>query len=225
MSHLDRKEEKKQSPKHKPKVYEPMLDNSTSYAITINPKNQFEESSSRYIDVYSSLVTFLKKHNHTDYAELHICTEVSYPLKNGLEKRKSSEVISRIHFHGVIKFISVVHWFMYVQPFLAGFCIYEIDTIDDMDTWNSYITKDRVQWLIVDIPFTEYCITDSVILSSKVKKKKQKEWDNGVPIINNDNAPFYTERDDIITQLNRIDGDKTPKYPWVSKEGTLIQDS
>lgn len=201
---LDRKEEKKKSSKNdSPKEFKPLLNNIDTYSISINPKIQFEESSSRYIDLYSSMVTFLKKHHSTDYAQLNINTEVSYPLKNGLENRKSADVISRIHFHGTIKFTSVVHWFMYVQPFLARFSIYEIDTINNIETWSNYITKDSSQWAVVDEPFTEYHINTSVILGSKVRTKKQNDINNNVPVIQaHDDLPFYVERDDIITQLS-----------------------
>lgn len=202
---LDRKEENKNSSDAPVKVFKPLLNNQTYYSFSMNPKCQYEESSSRYIDLYSSVVSFFKQHHATDYAELDLNTEVSYPLKNGIDKRKSNEVISRIHFHGTIRFLSVVHWYIYVQPFLAGFCIYEIDTISNMDTWNNYITKDSVQWSIVDVPFTNYNINTSVILGSKVKKKKQDAINNGIPVISDDDAPFYIEKDDIITQLQQTD--------------------
>lgn len=209
---LDRKEENKNIKKDTAKQFKPLLNNYDYYSISINPKIQFEESSSRYIDVYSSMVSFLKQHTTTDYAELNLITEVSYPLKNGLEKRKSNEVISRIHFHGTIKFTSVVHWFIYVQPFLAGYCIYEIDTINNIDTWKNYMTKDVVQWTIVDVPFTCYNITNDVVLGSKIKKKKRDAISHGIPLITDEETPFYVEHDDIITQLNNISDEDKAEY-------------
>lgn len=212
---LDRKEEKKKSNNNDTlKKFAPSLINNVLYSLTINPQDQFTESKSRYIDWYSSVVTFFKKHNICDFCELDVITEISYPLKNGVDKRKPHDIKSRLHLHGTILFIDVVKWFIYIQPFLAAFCIYEIDTIHDSETWNSYIHKDKNQWVIgrdweahsptnyniMLEPFTSYHLTNEIILNQRIKRKKNHpdNIDNPIvqkhPLLTDENqSQFYCE--------------------------------
>ena len=221
---LDRKEEKKNPSSCDTKRFTPLLQNNIEYSISINPLGQFEESSSRYIDWYSSVVTFLKKHKVINFCYLYLNTEISYPLKNGVEKRKPETVISRLHLHGTILFKDVVKWFIYVQPFLASFCIYEIDIINNEDTWNNYIHKDTRSWeesmpdpclpnqeACTRIePFTEYNICNRVIKNSKVKRKKKdvNRMEEIVlepfPLLTEENqCQFYCEVDSASDQVNQ----------------------
>lgn len=222
---LDRKREKKQSKNcDTPKEFAPLLANNVEYSLTINPLNQYEESSSRYLDVYSSLVTFLKKHKLREFCYLYLITEVSYPLMNGVGKRKPSDVTSRIHFHGTITFTDVVKWFIYVQPFLASFCVYEIDMINDEKVWNSYINKDYKVWSqsFLVYPdedmtphedqieaFTSYVVTNKIVRNSKVKRKKKTNRldeiiDEVHPLLVDENqCQFYCEVDDPQDPINQ----------------------
>lgn len=164
---LDRNKKIKKCPKSDiPKEFKPQLQNNVLYSLTLNPKEQYLCSSSRYLNWYSSIVTHLKYNDWNKYCMLDLNTEISYPLTNGVEKRKSYEVTSRLHLHGTIRFFDVVGWFIYVQPELVQFAIYEIDTIDNVETWNNYIIKDKDSWTEhnkISRPFTEYNINMDIL--------------------------------------------------------------
>lgn len=180
----------------KDKEFDSKLKNFVQYSITINPSEQFPTDKSRMLNVYSSLITLFRKQHLLKYVkhiELH--TEVSYPMKNGLDKKRPCDVISRIHYHGTITFVDVVGFFVYVQPSLSAYCIYEIDTLDDSDNWTNYVTKDKDEWKGREQePFTEYIITEDILDNVQKKRRKTNEKDNEVniiPLLEDDRFPFY----------------------------------
>lgn len=172
------KDKKKKTLKVKEKTpteYNSKLKNDVSYSLTINPKEQYLLSQSRYLEWYSDVLTWMKKFRIVSYCELKLITEISYPMTNGVPKVKPESINSRLHLHGSITFTDVVGWFTYVQPHLTTWCIYEIDEINCATTWDNYCSKDLLQWIENgETPFTEYEISNELLMigSSKDHKKE-----------------------------------------------------
>lgn len=181
--------------KEKTKIFSPKLVNGEIYSITINPSEQYPLKKSRYLDVYSSLMTLFNKHNILKYIKhVELNTEVSYPMKNGLDKQRPANVISRIHYHGTICFKDIIGFFVYVQPYLSAYCIYEIDTIDNPQTWNNYMCKDINEWTEREQePFTTYQINTTILSEKKRKRRTLNEREHDIPIRDDDNLIYYFE--------------------------------
>lgn len=181
--------------KEKTKIFTPKLVNGVTYSISINPSEQYPLKRSRYLDVYTSLMTLFNKLNILKYInDIVLNTEVSYPMKNGLDKKRPETVISRIHYHGTISFKDIIGFFVYVQPHLSAYCIYEIDTIDNFQTWGNYIEKDINEWEGREQEsFTAYQINTILLSEKKRKRRTLNERDNGIPIRDDDNMIYYFE--------------------------------
>lgn len=181
--------------KEKTKIFSPKLVNGENYSITINPSEQYPLKKSRYLDVYSSLMTLFTKINLLNYIDdIILNTEVSYPMKNGLDKTRPANVISRIHYHGIISFKDIIGFFIYVQPHLSAYCTYEIDTIDNSQTWNNYMEKDINEWGGREQEsFTAYQINIILLSEKKRKRRTLNERDNDIPIRDDDNLIYYFE--------------------------------
>lgn len=100
----------------------------------------------------------------------------------------------RIHYHGIINLYDSFEFYSHIIPLLNEVCMFEIDTIDDMDYWESYIQKDRN---IMEPGLTSHKIPYE--LTSQINIKK---WDT--PIINirkNISKNIYEEEEDFRTSI------------------------
>jgi len=122
------------------------------YSITINPddKHQFFGKADRMQQFRSYVhagLLFLKT-MHIDY---HLYLELSEPKTNA----KWSKNGPRLHCHGILRFrstLSIKNFLLMGIYNLTRWCNYDIDTIDSMETWHLYCTKQ--QHIIKEEPFT-----------------------------------------------------------------------
>lgn len=116
------------------------VDLNTLYSVSINPKQQFDDrKSSSYLKRFSMMIEYV--HKWLDHGQDYFSYVLFPECKNG-----------RIHFHGVIKFIQPLKFDMLVLPLWKELWTYEIDTIDDINVWFKYCTK---QQSILKITFPE----------------------------------------------------------------------
>lgn len=100
------------------------------YSCTINPSDADQYFESRDTRVY----TFLRNIYKTLVKLNLYCNYTFY-----LEISKGG----RLHLHGILEPTDLIEFYLNVPPILAHYSQYELDTIDDLDTWNNYITKDQ----------------------------------------------------------------------------------
>lgn len=94
------------------------------YTITINPETQLFGDPDRFMLVSSYVYGKLKNINHI---ECYLYPEISGK--------------GRIHFHGKIKIIDVIDFYLYGVYKLMLIGHIEIDTIKDVKVWDTYMTK------------------------------------------------------------------------------------
>lgn len=142
------------------------------YAITINPRVQYEDykrSSTRVTKVtndFASVFQDPRVHMILDFAVL---AEVSTP------KHVNRVTFPRMHYHGVIRIKNKRHFkapvgstnlfdFLMLLPKLGSFGDTLIKPIKDLDEWVSYCTKNFKQF--------KDCISPECIYRSNVHKKR-----------------------------------------------------
>lgn len=110
------------------------------YTLTISPNDKLQHFNSinRLRKVTDDVRTLLYNTlGSTLRYELY--TEVSYPTE--IQNNRGG----RIHYHGIIYLTPVQKAKMYVEylPKLTNECRIELDTIQDLAIWQSYIIKDK----------------------------------------------------------------------------------
>lgn len=134
----------------------------TTYEITINPKDQHLHELHRFKAAYKTMKTFLKKYfnRETQYLFHPEISEPRYSNPTGS--------IPRIHYHGVITFItteSLADFLLETFHKLANISSFQINA-HRPDHWQKYITKQ-------DILMKHICKSYSlkpVITNYKIKK-------------------------------------------------------
>lgn len=127
----------------------------TDYTFTISPEDSMQywqepNSLQREKKFYEQWTVFLKKHVAA-YADYKLHVEIS---RSG-----------RLHMHGVIKFLSIKDFFLYSIQKLQNRAQIEIDSIEDMDVWTKYITKQQVMFpklienhAVYMVNIEDYCV-------------------------------------------------------------------
>jgi len=112
-----------------------LIDPNLIYSLTINPSCQLDNTShSSYLQRAEHICCQWAK--HLDNIKPESFRYLIYPeTKNG-----------RIHFHGVIQIRQPLVFDVFVLPFWKNICTYEIDTIEDVDIWLSYMSKQNALW-------------------------------------------------------------------------------
>lgn len=100
----------------------------TPLSISLSPsdKQQYYENPKR-LEVFRSQL----------YGRLliHVAPYASYDLYVEISEA------GRLHCHGTISIKDVLGFYLYAIPFMRDAMTYEIDTINDMQTWINYCTK------------------------------------------------------------------------------------
>lgn len=134
---------------NKPQEYpSDMVDLNVWYAITINPDNKhqyIEYKRDRLEYVYAYLLNYhmLKLSDYSDYI---LYPEISTP------KEDNKRGITRIHYHGKIRFTKtegIFIWYMYVLNNLKSISVVKFDTIANAKTWENYIAKNKQQMIML----------------------------------------------------------------------------
>lgn len=132
------------------------------YSITINPSDKYQyfgksDRMQQFRNHVHTGLLFLKA-MHIDY---HLYTELSEPKDN----TKWSKNGPRLHCHGIIRFrstLSIKNFLLMGIYNLTRWCIYDIDTIKDINIWEQYCLKQ--QHIIKEKPF---CNDDSLWKQAK----------------------------------------------------------
>lgn len=122
------------------------------YSVTVNPddKHQFfgkVDRLQKFREHMHNGLLFLKA-MHIDY---HFILECSEPKSN----EKWSKLGPRLHCHGIIRFrstLSIKNFLMVGMYNLTRWCMYDIDTIGDINDWKAYCTKQC--HIMKELPFT-----------------------------------------------------------------------
>ena len=104
------------------------VSSNTKYTFTINPAAQYEDQKNR-------LRTAVNAHMQTfkSLGDDKVCTWELYPeLSRG----------GRIHYHGWIQIHNRLKFYLNLMRFLNKNQV-EIDTIEDMNVWETYCTKQK----------------------------------------------------------------------------------
>ncbi len=120
---------------------EPYFSIKTNYTITLNPSDKYQ---------YFGKEQRLAKYNNQLYEsfiglgiDYYLVTELSEPHKFQIQGKKGP----RLHSHGIIRFPttkSLALFLMHGYYTLLRIYGIEIDTITDIETWYSYMTKQKL---------------------------------------------------------------------------------
>lgn len=128
----------KSNPKHSlvsPEEVNPTL----MYTFTISPREQYTHS--KDLTLKKHLKNILKIINK-------LGTHKDYQFK--LYPELSST--GRLHYHGTIKITNPFNFYLNLQKVIDD-CTMEIDSIQDMETWAKYITKQEHLWADIKYPY------------------------------------------------------------------------
>jgi len=98
----------------------------TDYSITLNPQLQYFDDADRINKIYVETFKML-------------CAWSAW--SGTLQMEVSSN--GRLHWHGVIRIKDIKKFYVDIVPCLQARYSYEIDTIQDMETWMKYCTKQK----------------------------------------------------------------------------------
>lgn len=140
-----------------------------TYAITICPSDKYQNRRD---------INRLSKWGNKLYEEL-----LNYP-EHGIDyilwfeisepRNTSYDKYPRVHNHGMIKFrneLAIRKWLLILQDRLSVYGIVDIDSIDDMATWEEYCQK---QQDIIKKPPLSNCLDLKTFKSKKKDRPKKK---------------------------------------------------
>lgn len=136
---------------HIPKP-ENMLPN-VGYAFTVSPSNTFQYFSERENRIGKCVRIAYNKLNHS-------C--IQYKLYIEVSRT------GRIHYHGYIWIKDIREFFIDVVPILKDYAQIEIDTIEDDEVWEHYITK---QCAIMQLKYI--CKMDYPVITCKTYSRNE----------------------------------------------------
>lgn len=163
-------------PTKKPLTFkQDMLKLNVDYTININPDNihQYNTETCKhskcdrlyYVCRYIQNSHMRKLMKHTKY---FIAPEISSP------KQDNMKGITRIHFHGIIRFtdmIGIKIWYYYVLNELKAISMVELDTIDNIATRKNYCYKNsHVMKQLCDMEDLPYPLThETGMIKSRIE--------------------------------------------------------
>lgn len=134
---------KKKAPKRKPKTAKTMYRNGTKYTFTFNFNDDCQHfgSKDRIKLIYSDYKIMLKQLQKVASFELYF--EFSTPDAYKCLNKMGYHSGPRFHIHGIVIFHDVIKYYLDIYTQLLNVGLFEIDTIEDMEVWRTYITKDK----------------------------------------------------------------------------------
>lgn len=137
-----------------------MLDKDVTYSITINPNNEKQY----FYNI--NRVRNINKHFTNNYfkpmADHGIIFEI-YPELSTPDQNRPY----RYHWHGTIKFNGGLEkWYIDIHNRMVRECNIDIDTIENMDVWKDYCTKNKslIHGLVKHSKVKHYKISNNNVL-------------------------------------------------------------
>lgn len=175
------------SVKSKP-IESDMLEVDTWYTFTVNPddRRQYRNSKLKRVD---RVRTYLINYHLMDLkqsAEFQLFPEFSNPWKQYYMKEgkriRGENKITRLHYHGRIRFKNLLPWYSYIYNDLIKSCNIEIDTIQDAATWKAYQLKNKDKMLsMLQTNRSKYWIdSDNIKLIKSIDSRDIDELEHGI---------------------------------------------